>query len=134
LYADTSILSIQMVDSRINFKVREFMNGATLESIVMRAKSAAAKRDILRLDQGTMDAPRPGGSAFQIGISKDDVLDGIHSELEENKMQLAQYRVQNELKLPSDSIQAVDVDLNRPEDDPWSEPRIRPYQPRGALA
>ena len=55
-------------------------------------------------------------------------MDAVNEEFEENKVQLAQYYVQSEQKRPADSIQNVEVTIQRANDDPWIQQKQRPYQ------
>lgn len=99
--------------------LHEFVSGAVLGSIVIRAKQLAVKR-------------LTGSNPAPVGLSLADLLAGIRDEFAENAEQLATKRLEHELGpvfgQPADVVQIAEVRLGEKIDDPWSLEKVPVYR------
>ena len=63
------------------------------------------------------------------GLTWPDLKQGTEDELEENKEQLANHKLRDEMGKvdPADRVQAVDLIFRAAGSDIWNEPKRRPY-------
>ena len=108
-----------MEGGKKSFRLREFVSGAMIESIVSRAKRRALKREI---------------DAGEQGIGWPSLLDSIREEFEQNKDQL----VSTTLGLPEEGL-TIELVVSsttdrKPAQSAWLTPLTRPWQRRTEYA
>ena len=117
LYSPTSLLRVLAKSgNHYTFPLSDFVTGAVIANIVARTKKRAIKRELIGLN----------GDAE--GISSEDLRAAIETEFSESQEQLALFKLRDEMDLPNELIQSVDLHLESGRTDPWSEEKPRAYK------
>jgi proteasome-associated ATPase len=117
LYSSANAISIlTRSGSSCTKPLKAFMSGATIASIVNRAKRQSIKRGLReqRLDD--------------TGIRFDDLYSAIKEEFEENKDQLAYHNLKTASGKTGEEVQSTELHLTIQESNPWSEEKIQLYK------
>lgn len=138
----SSVSTIVAITSSANqseqytFPIKDFMSGAVIANIVTRAKRHALKRKVSaeapleteistgKTDHDSTIELEGAPTKTDTGVSKADLSSAIRQEFDENKEQLAQHKIQDELGKVGETIQSAEVYIETGDKDPWSEEKI----------
>lgn len=140
IVAVTGGSGIDLSSNQYTFPIKDFISGAVIANIVTRAKRYALKRKVSAQASAPLESDGNGTHPQDIpeqekmpitseaGVSRLDLNAAIRQEFEENKEQLVQHKVQDELGKMGETIQSAEVYIETGDKDPWSEEKILLYK------
>lgn len=114
MYSSTSAISVlTRQNTRYRFPLKEFASGAVIANIVARAKKQAVKELVA------------AGDGAARGLGRAHLFAALRQEFEENREQLALHKLRTEMGLAGEELLTVDLHLERFDQDPWAEEKVR---------